>query len=328
FGASTGRMPRGYVIESMVTSFEQWAPGLKAFMSGKKAPAKPVSPDWGGVWALYSILDQADTLGDTHRSYRSGPGLLIYSDGLGNKKRYIERVDIVANPRRVFDVSGPDPRFDPGQMVDAGVWETLVESAFLTGDAAYSTTTAFDTAEKLGARPLLLKSETEVEKIATTDDVRASISADLARGYAVIAPSKGTDLSNAGWWRVDPLTGETLGQAFDGRGAAATEEIISGIISFGFLAWGVSGCYGAQVERNQNRTSGNPYVLWDGQGLCCVAANVGLSALTYMIGLFALTTHQFSTIGARAAAVGASGAMDAGTAQIPVDEACGAVFGN
>src|SRR6185312_12063534 len=60
-------------------------------------------------------------------------------------------------------------------------------------------------------------------------DFRARINDDLAKGFVVLAPRQAVYLSGrwtAGWWRIDPTTGRTLGMGTRGWGQTATEKLM------------------------------------------------------------------------------------------------------
>jgi hypothetical protein len=50
---------------------------------------------------------------------------------------------------------------------------------------------------------------------------------DLETGHAVLIPGQvPAGLAMAGWWRVDPVTGTTLGMMANGRGSEVTEYLL------------------------------------------------------------------------------------------------------
>lgn len=333
FGLNVGRIPRGFGIDSAAVDFEQWEPEIKrALEYGAEDGAVSLGArrnppvGWGGLWALFSILDQADTIGKNHRSYRSAPGLLIHSEGLGSDQEYLERIDIVSNSRRVLDISGITPAIDPIRMVEAGVWETMLEGTFISGSDLYSTTVAFDAAAHLGSNPVVISSPASLNQISASADTLAAIESDLVRGYVVIAPSAEPSTGRSGWWRIDPQTGETLGQILDGRGAVTTEEAILLSISVVFLGLSMWQCMQGQRARNQTRPPSRYF--WDNQGVCCMVGNAGISWIGSLAGVFLLTTHKFSTSLVIGMAAGASVGFDVAGYNLPIDEFCGVVMGN
>ena len=66
--------------------------------------------------------------------------------------------------------------------------------------------------------------EKKVEGLSLAPDLAARILADLAAGYAVVSPpGTAPDAQRAGWWRIDPSTGATLGMGEQGWGAVLVE---------------------------------------------------------------------------------------------------------
>ena len=126
-----------------------------------------------------------------------------------------------------------------------------------------------------------------------------------------------------GWWRVDPATGETLGQILDGRGSSLVEEIVTTTISAVFLGIGSYQCWRNQQQRNQNRFTGGRF--WDNQGACCLVANGGVSWIAYLVGTFFLVEATITSLTVR---VGLSAEMDVIGYRLPLDELCGSVVGN
>ena len=70
------------------------------------------------------------------------------------------------------------------------------------------------------------------------DDVRQLIAGDLAAGYVVVAPKAPVAVAGdtfTGWWRIDPVTGDTLGFGSTGWGSEFVEYLITNaLISFMF----------------------------------------------------------------------------------------------
>jgi hypothetical protein len=66
-----------------------------------------------------------------------------------------------------------------------------------------------------------------VAELQLSDDVRQRIRNDLAAGNAVVAPKSpvpGEPQPFSGWWRIDPISGDTLGLSASGWGSAAVER--------------------------------------------------------------------------------------------------------
>ena len=164
-------------------------------------------------------------------SYRSEPYLVILEDGLLLNRAQptgFLRVDVINNTRRTFAVQNGSLTPATEANVLAGAWETHAEQSPFANiqGRRFSTLTAFISAAQAGvptavitpADPALLDSQ-ELPAIS-----RQAIARDLANGYVVIVPEViASGDGAAGWWRVNPQTGETLGLAGDGRGNSTVE---------------------------------------------------------------------------------------------------------
>jgi len=102
-----------------------------------------------------------------------------------------------------------------------GVWDTNLE-ALLAGSRA-SANTALAYATPGGWRALTAAGhESSAAAIGTNE--AALMQSDLERGYTVVAPGEPLVLQGekfAGWWRIDPVTGDALGVAGTGWGQSA-----------------------------------------------------------------------------------------------------------
>jgi hypothetical protein len=73
-------------------------------------------------------------------------------------------------------------------------------------------------------------SDSALGSLRLPDDVRKRIVDELAAGYVVVAPKSPVPVGTgafAGWWRVDPITGQSLGMGGAGWGQAMTEFLIT-----------------------------------------------------------------------------------------------------
>jgi hypothetical protein len=85
-------------------------------------------------------------------------------------------------------------------------------------------------------------SDSSWEDINLPSDILPQIEQDLADGYLVLVPNKTLPFKGkalAGWWRIDPITGETLGRMGTGEGQSMTEKLVSlsFSIAVGALFW-------------------------------------------------------------------------------------------
>ncbi|MBK7974286.1 MAG: hypothetical protein IPK07_13750 [Deltaproteobacteria bacterium] len=109
-----------------------------------------------------------------------------------------------------------------------GIADTNAEIAAMRrlGEPAANAAEAFAEDAKAGRAWTALEpgDEAKVAKLGLPADVAQRIAMDLEAGYAVVAPSGGGDAAaSAGWWRIDPATGATLGIGPTGHGQALVE---------------------------------------------------------------------------------------------------------
>ena len=106
--------------------------------------------------------------------------------------------------------------------LEQGVWDTNLE-ALLAGSRP-SANTALAFAASSGWRALTARGQGNPPGIAA--DAAALLRRDLERGYTVVAPNAPVVLQGeefAGWWRIDPATGDALGIGGTGWGQAAPD---------------------------------------------------------------------------------------------------------
>lgn len=182
---------------------------------------------------LYSLFDAgADVDEDEDTiSYYPEPALAVFHDGLLTADRAVAGVDVVNNTRRIYRADGDAIVAAPAAAVRQGVWETKAERLALGSDSRLHTNTfaVFAAAEEAGidTRVLTPADAGAVDSLELTARARANLRRDLDAGFNVVVPEKmPPNVAMAGWWRVDPDTGETLGITGDGRGQDATEYII------------------------------------------------------------------------------------------------------
>lgn len=175
-----------------------------------------------------SIISAFDAVGASEGgvAYRAEPSLVLLRSALtpGEAPVAAMGVDILAHARRFLRLADGAIVADAQQAVLAGTWETEVERAYLArlaNDVQGSYAAFAASASEVVVRP------GDVAALAGLDlptEALPALHRDLEAGYALVLP-QGTLPEGTGfaWWRVDPVTGQTLGVAADGRGAAATE---------------------------------------------------------------------------------------------------------
>lgn len=168
--------------------------------------------------------------------FRSEPVLVGIRDGLRDARTIFTEVDVVWNP--VESISRVDDRWMsvPEATLAAGVWDTVLESIPRGGNEQRgailsSAPKVFDAAQEEGidlqVLPAGVAGRSALEALPIDDRARQFVRRDLDAGYAVVIPQrKPADVLMAGWWRVRPDNGETLGMLGDGYGATALEYVV------------------------------------------------------------------------------------------------------
>jgi hypothetical protein len=183
--------------------------------------------------ALFSALDATDA---ELLTYRPAPALVVLEAGMrADLPEYaaFTRVDVIANPRRSYRFEERMPVADPAASQRFGIWETYGEQArFNQGEVLSEFNAPAVIAAALTQEIELLVLAPDDEE--ATGDVIAGLpislqaqqdlAADLAAGHWVVTPAELPDgFTQLGWWRIDPLTGVTLGIGEGGYGAEAIE---------------------------------------------------------------------------------------------------------
>ena len=104
-----------------------------------------------------------------------------------------------------------------------GVWDTNLEALLASSRAWANTALAYAASEDWRA---LTAAQDDLRAPGLGADAAALMRRDLARGYTVVAPDAPLVLEDerfAGWWRIDPATGDALGIGGTGWGQAAPD---------------------------------------------------------------------------------------------------------
>ncbi|MFA5594024.1 MAG: hypothetical protein WDA15_01940 [Trueperaceae bacterium] len=259
---------REFVDRALVCALEgTQPPEMTSAQSDLEAPLAPLT--------LFSAFGDAPA-DDELLSYRPAPAMVIMSQRIDGTHA---QVDVVANPRWSLRVGADGVYFDAAANRRAGVWETRVEELPLaaTGEAVVPAFTALEGVGSLEG--LRLIGAAEIGAVETLDlpfEARAAIADDLAKGYSVVLPAEHSvqRVADVGWWRVDPVTGETLGRGGDGRGNAFVEYLttfeVSMAITAGFTVYGVHEC----------TKIADPHVAG-----CCIVQNIAMAGVGMAVGV-------------------------------------------
>jgi len=261
---STGATTPGYLLVRTIDRiletrgiFELIAANLASPLGDLDVDADlvPGAPGLDHLGAL-DAFDRSLASTDAGPGFRPSPAVLILSETIAPSGDAFRRsVDIVANPRRILaggGDAGEELRLDPHAALRRGVWETLVERELLLGEGGDGQDAQSpEVAGSLAAADLrgpyrLLQPGEEVDADALGLDgtAAARIEDDLARGQMVLLGAlPGGD--EPAWWRIDPLSGATLGVTADGRGQSMTEytiQLYDNAFTVMFAVKGISDC--------------------------------------------------------------------------------------
>lgn len=184
---------------------------------------------WPGHPVIFNVFDAgAAAIGAVN--YRPTPSLVIYKEQQ-NGKITSAWTDVVNNQRRAYTLNRDGVSVDSAALLTTGVWETRTEGVALD---THPTTeenvfTVFNKAAqaKIAPRVLTPADVTALTTMKLPSDALPQLEADLNAGYVLILPEttpKG--VNEFGWWRIDPLTGQTLGVNQNGLGAASIEYAV------------------------------------------------------------------------------------------------------
>ncbi|MBI1211242.1 MAG: hypothetical protein GC190_07255 [Alphaproteobacteria bacterium] len=194
------------------------------------------------VTSLYALALAATSIGSTS-TYVDKP--LLFTNHFypkpGDASIIVNATDIVAND---IGVSLAVNDAFSARLAE-GVRHTNAESLFHGPIPGYSTADAF--AQPGAWAALTASDEAAINALTLPADVRRRILDEVMNGQIVVAPRVALSTPSgpyAGWWRIDPATGTTLGFGANGWGASATER--------GFLAR-VAGAAGRAFMKNYAR---------------------------------------------------------------------------
>jgi hypothetical protein len=175
---------------------------------------------------LYGLALARGELSRKGQVFIDRPNILtrhLYAAPTADGVALLDATDIVANEVDV-GLSVSDPF---AARVEQGVLDTNAESLFRPGkDPALNTGDAFAASRSWTGLQSRQVTATDV-KLNLPQDVRDRVRSDLGNGYDVVVPERpiATDAGQfAGWWRVDPATGDVLGMGENGWGVVMAER--------------------------------------------------------------------------------------------------------
>jgi hypothetical protein len=223
------------------------------------------------------------------------------------------RLDGSAAPRQftLFDivengVAAPTTGDTFAANVRQGVADTALESQLLGSPKDTHNSAALFGEDLAAGRPwTLLSSASDVGLLTLPPDDLARIEAALAQGAAVVAPMAPAADGRVAWWRVDPVTGRTLGIGVEGAGAEMAEyaNLLSSVI--GWISCGVGVASAAKSGSIGGGMANADPVAVMGLGLCFVGVTVNAFASYQILNGAA----GYGGLQAASGAVGAAGGL-------------------
>lgn len=235
--ASTSTLPPSWVLDGLIDRIIVSAPLFEVLISEQYGQSEAIAVDTD---LLVNVMNQQSSsillinafqVGPVDRAgvvgYRSSPGVLVHEMSRVDEELF-DSINIVNSEWRILEATerGLDVRSDIA--IEQGVHEAHVETEFiaqLTGEVVHSTVTAFRSMSD-EARFLVVSSVDDLSlvDVALPESLTRELRAELEAGFVLVLP----ELDSAdgyGWWRIDPLTGETLGLISSGRGGAVPARL-------------------------------------------------------------------------------------------------------
>lgn len=237
---NAGDMPLDYLADRYL------ATGIESLDTFKAMAHKMIEPEAGtpmpkteppkdfGPLALYRVMGTDPRAPDDVIAVRHRPALVGLKAGLRDAGTAFAAVDIVFNDQLQLKLTDAAMRHDPAAALRRGVWETAVERipGRLRNDETVervNTMAVFEAAREqdIPIRVLAAGDASAAGKLRMDTGQRSLLERDLEDGYTVVVPAKTPEgFAMSGWWRVDPVSGTTLGMTADGHGQDAVEYII------------------------------------------------------------------------------------------------------
>ena len=239
YQVNAGGQPLDYLAERyLVTAIDDQA-WLTATIGKFREPGQRMRQPDVSIPADFPVLAQNRFMDDNPLaqagvvSYRATPSLVGLLRGYRDGGTAFAAVDIVANHLEHLRVTESGLQQVPEAGLARGVWDTVLESVpqkalRVDESATASTVTVFEQAAGQDIPIKVLKPGTTDSLAGFGLDANASafVQADLDKGYLVVLPERLPDgVGMAGWWRIDPASGETLGMTGDGRGQDVVEYL-------------------------------------------------------------------------------------------------------
>ncbi len=275
----TGMVPWHYVEQRVAEDYLQHYFGLR-YLFGKLAKATSTDVDFPAIAekmlsrlilpAEMLILAAIRTEG-MQDGYLQEPNVLTSIQNLhisedGSKAILNDAIDIV-HSHSTYSTSDATTR-----RLSSGIWDNIAELA-LRGPASvmHNAAKAFSAVQADDIS--LIKTTAELTALSVDSTQRNIMTMELQQGYWLAAADNNA-LVRKNWWRINPTTGNTIGQsmgAYDVGGAAISETTIL-LVRFQMAVLG----YMLDMAKCSNANRGNSQKALN----CAICASVGHSLKT------------------------------------------------
>ncbi len=223
-------------------------------------------------------------------SYRDAPAIVARYAPFGRIDLDREGFDIISSPRRVL--SAGTGQLLPAASIASGVIDTWLEYKLFAGeewlkDSAFE---KLDGRMKSGESLTLLSAASSKSINQIPQPGRAFIQRDIDNQSLVLFPGDAKQCDS--WWRVDPLSGETIGMLDNGWGAASSEYVQDLILIYGkvrvqtaLVACGtvIAFIKGSAFLAGWNAFNIDEGLGWGGLDLCSQLPHADLQALCTVV---------------------------------------------
>lgn len=195
--------------------------------------------------------------------YRGAPFIMLTETALTPDGSRVYATDIMQTGLRALSGQDTGWHADPAAAFRAGVAQTRLEAMLMDGaDSRGATRARSGSWAVLSAMPdlVVITDKNSLDDLDISEAAKAAALRDLKRGN-ILAMAVG---ETPAWWRIDPVTGATIGVDTHGYGAEAVEylQIIDVILTSAFGINGAVQC---------------------GTDLCCQATNAGWTILGFAL---------------------------------------------
>jgi len=233
---NAGQMPIEYVAERYLAagseSMELYAALAHHLIhpdQGTALPEQDVLQDFGPL-SLYRLME-ANPIPSDAIAVRTVPSIVGIRNGLRDHNRAFTAVDVVENRMLMLRNDQDGLRHDPVAALEQGVWDTAIEvvPARIRDEQDQQVLNTFEVFQQASQQgiDLTLLAPSDAVPASLPEGVAKVLQHDLDNGFAVLIPERRPDaVSMTAWWRIDPVTGTTLGMTADGYGQTVVEYLI------------------------------------------------------------------------------------------------------